>query len=297
MNTSQLECFVRVAETRNFQQTAEALHISQPAVSKQIAALENELGARLFLRTTRTVSLTPAGETFLPDARNILRLTYHARQMIVENKQRAGHMLRIGYSDPNELIHMGEVLSRLRERYADFTPLLVYNKWDANVAQLESGQVDVCFALADGKRHGKLQFQSLGNGPLVCVLPKGHPLAHLPSIRYEQVRDENQIRIVPLILRNQFYNAEKDILLPMDTKEEKATLCDNSAEAFGLVTARFGYCLVPWYFVPQHEELVGVPCDLYMNLTHGVYYTESGMTPLLREFLQLVQDVCTQGGN
>ena len=297
MNISQLECFVRVAETRNFQQTADALHISQPAVSKQIAALENELGARLFLRTTRTVSLTPAGETFLPDARNILRLTYHARQIIAENKQKAGHTLRIGYSDPNELIRMTGVLSRLRERYADFTPLLVLNKWDANVAQMEDGQMDVCFALADGKRHGKLLFQPLSTKALVCVLPKEHPLAQLPSIRYEQIRDERQIRVVPLILRNQFYNAEKDILLPMDARDEEATLCDNATEACSLVLAGFGYCLMPAYFVPADEGLRKVPCDLFMNLTHGVYYTERGMTPLLREFLQLLQEACAFGGD
>ena len=63
MNTQQLECFIQVAENLNFARAARNLHITQPAVSRQIHALESELGARLFDRTTRTVSLTPIGNS------------------------------------------------------------------------------------------------------------------------------------------------------------------------------------------------------------------------------------------
>ena len=53
MNTTQLECFVQVAQNLSFRRAAEELHISQPTVSKQVASLEDELGGTLFLRTTR----------------------------------------------------------------------------------------------------------------------------------------------------------------------------------------------------------------------------------------------------
>ncbi|MBP3883537.1 MAG: LysR family transcriptional regulator, partial [Olsenella sp.] len=74
MNTSQLECFVQVALNLNFRRAAEELHLSQPTVSKQIASLEAELGAPLFVRTTREVLLTSLGEAFFKDAQEILRL-------------------------------------------------------------------------------------------------------------------------------------------------------------------------------------------------------------------------------
>ena len=82
MNTTQLECFVNIANTLNFIKTAELMSLSQPAVSRQIQALENELGVRLISRTTRSVSLTEAGERFLPDATDMLHTFYHSRDTL-----------------------------------------------------------------------------------------------------------------------------------------------------------------------------------------------------------------------
>ena len=60
MNTTQLECFVTVAENLNFARAASILHITQPAVTHQIVSLEGELDAKLFIRTTRSLSAPPA---------------------------------------------------------------------------------------------------------------------------------------------------------------------------------------------------------------------------------------------
>ena len=68
MDIENLKCFLLVAENLSFVRAAEALYISQPAVTKQINALENELGTSLFIRSTRHVELTPAGMSFYKDA-------------------------------------------------------------------------------------------------------------------------------------------------------------------------------------------------------------------------------------
>ena len=67
MTFTQLRCFIEVARQLNFARAAETLYISQPAVSRQIHALENELGVRLFDRTRHVVALTSAGESFYHD--------------------------------------------------------------------------------------------------------------------------------------------------------------------------------------------------------------------------------------
>ena len=72
MNTTQLECFLAVAETLNFSKAAEMVNISQPAVSHQISSLEAELGVRLFLRTNKSVQLTKEGLIFIGDAETIV---------------------------------------------------------------------------------------------------------------------------------------------------------------------------------------------------------------------------------
>ena len=71
MNTAQIRCFLAVADTLNFARAAEQLHLTQPAVTHQIQTLEQELGVKLFARTTRTVRLTEEGGLFLADARGL----------------------------------------------------------------------------------------------------------------------------------------------------------------------------------------------------------------------------------
>ena len=78
MNTFQLECFLAVAENLSFARAAQQLHITQPAVTQQIKALEKELNAKLFARSTRSVKLTREGAVFLYDSRHILSI---ARRM------------------------------------------------------------------------------------------------------------------------------------------------------------------------------------------------------------------------
>ena len=82
MNTIQLECFITVAEHLNFSRASEILKITQPAVSHQIRSLEEELGVKLFKRTSKNVSLTPEGIQFFPDAELILKTAFSAKERL-----------------------------------------------------------------------------------------------------------------------------------------------------------------------------------------------------------------------
>src|SRR5665811_2394619 len=84
MELFQLRYFITIAETQSFTQAAHRLHLSQPALSHQIKQLENELGARLFNRTSRRVDLTQDGRAFLPLAQNVLSKAGEAQQKMKE---------------------------------------------------------------------------------------------------------------------------------------------------------------------------------------------------------------------
>lgn len=231
-------------------------------------ALENELDAALFIRTTRTVALTPIGEKFLEGAKRILLITYHARQLSAAAREKEGQVLRIGYTDSSELFFMKPAFQKLKQKYPHFLPLLACNKWDINTLAVEHGQLDACFSFKKSSRNSHLVFQQLSGSQFVCLLPPGHPLEESSFIRMEEIRNEQQIWIVPIPLRNTFYD-DKDLQSFIDSCEKKPILCETAPEAFLLVNARFGCCVVPEYLAYPPHGLCFVPCDFHWNLTHG----------------------------
>ena len=94
MNTTQLECFLAVAQNLNFSKAAESVALTQPAVSHQIRSLEEELGVQLFTRTSKSVTLTRAGMQFIGDASAILRIANTARTRLNEPQAQNAVFLR-----------------------------------------------------------------------------------------------------------------------------------------------------------------------------------------------------------
>ena len=103
MNTTQLECFLAVAETLNFSKAAGMVNISQPAVSHQISSLEAELGVRLFLRTNKSVQLTKEGLSFIGDAETIFRTAMNSIHRLSTNASEIKQTLTVGVHNQTEL--------------------------------------------------------------------------------------------------------------------------------------------------------------------------------------------------
>lgn len=117
MNSTELQCFVQVANTLSFIKAADKMSMSQPALSKQIMSLEDELGVKLFQRTTRRVQLTNAGKQFLKDAEDFLRMEINAKNRVEQYKNGGAYTLRIGYSESNILTRMDPVLYTVHKKY------------------------------------------------------------------------------------------------------------------------------------------------------------------------------------
>ena len=286
VNTTQLECFVQVAQNLSFRRAAEELHLSQPTVSKQVASLEDELGGPLFIRTTREVALTTLGESFLRDAREILRLTYAAGERARRHASGAG--ITIGYSDACELMRLAPVLDRLRRTHEGFHVVLNQGPRDANVTMLMREQLDVVTGFeAKALVTGGIGFTPLLEDGLSCVVRVDSPLAELEDVGPEDVEGLPQVLCVSPGLRRRGYRAQASI---PTTAGAQVTQCATSSEAYALVDAGFGYALVPSLYTmpdPFHKILRwrGSP-----TVRYGLYHRTGARDGLVTQFVSIAAE-------
>lgn len=124
MNFRQLQYAVRLSHVLNFSQVAEQFHITQPALSKQIISLENELGVRLFDRSTSPLTLTIAGEVFFRDAKDLLYREDQLRRSMERYRDGAAARLVIGISPFRSLYLVADTMVALQKKYPDLQIIL-----------------------------------------------------------------------------------------------------------------------------------------------------------------------------
>ncbi|GIW11769.1 MAG: hypothetical protein KatS3mg061_2826 [Dehalococcoidia bacterium] len=123
IDLGQLEAFLQVAEHSSFSRAAEALFLTQPTISARIHALERELGELLFERSSRSVRLTEAGQTFLPYAKRALEVYREGRTALDSLRQAQGGRLRLGASRVFGTYLLPDILHVFKQRHPGGEPL------------------------------------------------------------------------------------------------------------------------------------------------------------------------------
>ncbi|MFB8175257.1 LysR family transcriptional regulator [Streptomyces sp. NPDC055966] len=178
-----LRAFVVVAEELHFTRAAARLYVAQQALSRDVRRLERELGAELFLRSTRQVTLTADGERLLPYARRVLEAQDELLAACTPSGQ--ARPLLVDLNSPG-LVTGRRVLHRARELAPDCELMARYESGLTGAAeQILSGRLDVSFgrfAGLDPALRSGLERQPVRYEPMAVVLPEEHPLAALPGI-------------------------------------------------------------------------------------------------------------------
>lgn len=185
-----LRYFVAVADHLSFTAAAEALYISQPALSKQIRRLESHLGAKLFDRDTRSVALTSVGTALLPHALRLLATWEMAEAAVESAKATQGAALTIGISTSPGRGILPAVRSRFTTAFPDAKPVLRLVGWDDPTAGLADGTTDVAFVwlpLIDSDRY---RWLPVASEPRLVALPQSHRLAARAHIDFGDLLDE-----------------------------------------------------------------------------------------------------------
>jgi DNA-binding transcriptional LysR family regulator len=185
LDLRKLRYFIAVAEHRHFGRAAEQLYIAQPVLSRQIRALESELGCALFVRTTRNVQLTPAGEQLKEEAPGLLA-SVDSTVRRVHEVDRGVERLVVAFAPG---LHVSEAVRAFTATHPAVELELLALRWWEQDAPLRDGRADVGYLRRPFDDTG-LRTIPIGNESKVACLPVTHPLARRRTIRMADLDGE-----------------------------------------------------------------------------------------------------------
>jgi LysR family transcriptional activator of glutamate synthase operon len=189
MEIAQLRWFIEVAEGRTVTATAEALHVSQPALSRGLARLEHELGAPLFDRVGRVLRLNSNGLALLDAARRAVSALDTAARTIGAAADPTAGTVRLAFLNTLGTEFAPALLSGFRAKYPKVEFVLRQGGTSRNERELLDGELDMIF-IAGPPDRTDLVWQPLVDEPLALVVPAGHRLARRKKVRLAEARDE-----------------------------------------------------------------------------------------------------------
>ena len=183
MDLQQLRYVVEVADTASFTRAAERCFVTQSALSHQIAALERELGQRLFVRSSRSVRLSEAGAAFVEHARAALRAAAQAKESAAAADGVVVGTLRIGVIPTVTAIDLPAVLVAYSEAHPLTRVELQVGNSDVLTGRLRRGELDIALlGLREGVEPRGVASRVLSRERLVAVFPAGHELAGVSTV-------------------------------------------------------------------------------------------------------------------
>jgi DNA-binding transcriptional LysR family regulator len=182
MDIAALQAFLAIAETGSFSRAAERIYLTQPAISKRIALLEDELGAKLFDRVGRRVQLTPAGQALAARAQALLKDFDDVRRVITNLGGTIGGELRLAMSHHVGLHRLPPALRRFHDNYPDVRLDLRFMDSEQACEEVARGELEVAIVTLPPQADAALRLEPVWDDPLDFVVSHEHPLAKESSI-------------------------------------------------------------------------------------------------------------------
>jgi DNA-binding transcriptional LysR family regulator len=260
MELRQIRSFLSVAETLHFGRTAELIHLSQPALSLQIRALEEEVGVRLFERNRRKTTLTAAGFAFRDDAAAALsQLEQAIRRARLAASGKLG-LLRIGFVSTAGSEIVPNIVRQFKESNPDVEFSLRNILTAEQVEMLETGSLDIGFLRLPIGQHSALDVVTVHREPLVLVVPSSHKLAKRKRVRLREVAGQDFV-IYERTYAPGFHDSIVGILRDAGIVPNVSQTAGEIPTLISLVASRMGITILPASAVKHHVASV-VACEI-----------------------------------
>jgi DNA-binding transcriptional LysR family regulator len=283
-----LRYFVSVAEELHFRKAAEKLHIVQPALSKQISALERELGVLLLERDRRHVTLTEAGRVFLEEATEVLA---HADGAMVRaravSRGEVGR-LNIGFIQPALADLLPRSLRVFRQHYPGVLLTLSEATSRTAIEKIASRSMHFAFNRLPISSRPDLASEVIHEEPVALVVSKGHRLAEKESVRLTDIAAEDVV-LIDRKVEPELHDYYVAACNAAGFSPRVAHEVNSTSVAIGLVAAGLGVAFAPSSarLAPQHNVAYVPIADSRLKLTIGAVWHAGPRPTVLDNFLKL----------
>lgn len=241
MDIRQLQYVLQIVRSQSFTKAADALHITQPTISKAVRTLEEELGVRLFVRTGRSIALTDAGKVIYEGAVKMVGQLEEMESGLSELAGLRKGRISIGLPPMVGAYFFPAVIGKFRERYPGIAISIVEDGSKRIEAAVAGGDLDMGVVLLSGA-DDLFRYDPVVEEQLQIILPSGHRFAGQESIKLSQLADE------PFILfREDFTLHDKMLEACRAAGFQPRIFCESSQWDFisGMVAAGLGIAMLP----------------------------------------------------
>lgn len=256
MEWQQLHYFQTLARMQHMTRAAEALSLSQPALSRSISRLEEELGVPLFSRQGRTIALNRYGQLFLQRVNRILQEFESGKQELRDLIHPEHGEIALGFLHTLGTSLIPELIGAFRQHAPMARFQLMQSHSYSLLEHLHAGELDLCLLAESTETRLPIQWRPLWSEEIFAIVPLGHRLADAPSILLEEIADE------PFVFLKKGYALRRttDALFQQLGLTPKITFeGEEAATVAGLVAAGLGVSLLPDLRGLDKSKIVQIP--------------------------------------
>ena len=292
MELRHLRYFLAVGEALNFTKAAAQLRVAQPALSRQVQDLEDEIGVDLLRRSPRGVTLTAEGRLFLEEVRELLKRADESVEKVRALARGEDGELHIGYAPSPTVEILPPALAAFQKAVPRVKVLLHDLSSDELIAGLQNATLEIAIMVQPlGEQTAGIEFELLRTYPFCVALTAAHPLARLKSITLEKLATE------PLIgLRRkdypEYYHILDRIFAPIRAKPRIAVECDSASSLITEVEAERGIALAnPMFKLVAGKRLLYRPLagTTEMGSVGIARATKGDVTPAGEKFCEILR--------
>lgn len=290
MELRHIRYFVAVAESRSLTLAAEQiLHTTQPSLSRQIRDLEEEIGAQLFVRSSRGLELTEAGKTFLDYARPILAQVAASTEATRRKANPSKPCFSLGFLTGHEVDWLPETMRLLHEELPNANVMITSQISPDLAGGLVSGALDAAFMRREEGKPG-LSYKLVVREPLEVFMPSDHPLARRKVIAPAELDGQSFLNMsgtapaLRMVIDDYLHRQKIHVIPSHDV--------DNLAMAMSLIASTRGVALLPlyarhfatWSVTSRPLKAVAPTIDLVVG------YRQENHSPVLKAFLAKLEE-------